>query len=134
MTQDLNPVSWGAQDRFQAHFIVKTLNDNIQEENFLTRPKLETKGYFATKRVTGIQWIGGTLADALNSDSELKSMMTKLSYEDAQICVEPTKGSIRIHGKWKDSHNFTMTKQLFAVYDRIASHIKRELSSPPVQS
>ena len=133
MTQDLNPVSWGAQDRFQAHFIVKTLHD-MSDENILARTKLETEGYFASKRVSGVQWIGGTLAEALDSDSELKNMITKLSYEDAQIIVEPTKGAIRIYGKWKDSHNFTMTKELFAVYDRIASHIKRELGSPPVQS
>jgi hypothetical protein len=133
MTQDLNPISWGAQDRFQAHFIVKTRND-ISEENFLTRPKLETKGFFASKRVTGVQWIGGGLADALNSDTELKNMMTRLSYEDAHITMEPTKGDIRIYGRWKDSYNFVMTKELFAVYDRIASHIKRESGSPPVQS
>jgi hypothetical protein len=133
MIQDLNPIPWGAQDRFQAHFIVKTPNV-IQEENFLATPKLETKGYFATKRVTGVQWIGGTLADVLNSDAELKTMITKLSCEDAQINVEPTKGGIRIYGKWKDSYNFTMTNQLFVVYDRIASHIKRELGSPPIQS
>jgi coproporphyrinogen III oxidase len=133
MTQDLNPVQWGAQDRFQAHFIVKTHHD-VSEESFLARPKLETKGYFASKRVSGVQWIGGILADALNSDRELEKMLTKIPYEDAQIYVEPTKGGIRIHGKWKDSHNFTMTKELFAVYDRIASHIKRELGPPPVQS
>jgi hypothetical protein len=133
MTQDLNPISWGAQDRFQAHFIVKT-HDGITEENLLARSKLETKGYFASKRVTAVQWTGGTLADALNSDSELGKMVTKLSYEDAQIYVEPTKGGIRIYSKWKDSYNFTITKELFEVYDRIASHVKRELGSPPVQS
>jgi hypothetical protein len=134
MTQELNPVPWGAQDRFQAHFIVKTHQHDVSEEDFLARPKLETKGYFASKRVTGVKWIGGTLADVLNSDAELKNMMTRLSYEDARITVEPTKGDIRIYGKWKDSYNFVMTKELFAVYDRIASNIKRELGSPPVQS
>ena len=133
MTQELNPVPWGAQDRFQAHFIVKTIR-NTSDENILARTKLETKGYFGSKRVSGVQWIGGTLAEALNSDSELKNMITKLSYEDAQITIEPTKGAIRIYGKWKDSHNFTITKELFAVYDKIASHIKSELGSPPVQS
>jgi len=133
MAQDLNPIPWGAQDRFQAHFIVKT-NHDVSEEDFLVIPKLETKGYFASKRVTGVRWKGGILADALNSDAELESMMTKLSYDDAQICIEPTRGSIRIHGKWKDSYNFSMTKELFAVYDRIASYIKRLLGSPPVQS
>ena len=124
MTQDLNPISWGAQDRFQAHFIVNTRND-ISEEDFLARVKLETKGHFASKKVIGVEWIGGTLADELNSDAELKNMMTRLSYEDAHITVEPTKGNVRIYGKWKDSYNFGITKELFAVYDRIASHIKK---------
>ena len=133
MTQELNPVPWGAQDRFQAHFIVKTRHD-VSAENILTRTKLETKGHFASKRVTGVQWMGGALAEALNADTELKNMMTRLSYYDAQITIEPTKGAIRIYGKWRDSHDFTITKELFAVYDRIASHIKRELGSPPVQS
>lgn len=133
MTQDLNPISWGAQDRYQAHFIVKVPH-GISENDFLARAKLQTKGYFSSKRVSGVQWIGGALADALNSDDTLKTMMTRLPYHDAQISVEPTKGGIRIHGKWKDSHEFSMTKELFAVYDRIALDIKKESGSPPVQS
>jgi hypothetical protein len=131
MTQDLTPISWGAQDRFQAHFIVKTHHD-VSEEDFLARAKLETKGHFASKRVTEVEWIGGALADVLNSDVELKNMITRLSYEDAHITIEPTKGNVRIYGKWKDSYNFGITKELFAVYDRIASHIKKELGSPPI--
>lgn len=133
MTQDLNPVSWGAQDRYQAHFIVK-VPSGISENDFLARAKLQTNGYFSSKRVSGVQWIGGALADALNSDDALKTMMTRLPYRDAQISIEPTKGGIRIHGKWKDSHEFYMTKELFAVYDRIAFDIKKESGSPPVQS
>ncbi|MGB9124652.1 MAG: hypothetical protein WA833_09030 [Nitrosotalea sp.] len=131
MTQDLNPISWGAQDRFQAHFIVKTHHD-VSEEDFLARAKLETKGHFASKKVIGVEWIGGALADALNSDAELKNMMTRLSYEDAHITIEPTKDNVRIYGKWEDSYNFGITKELFAVYDRIASHIKKQLGSPPI--
>lgn len=133
MTQDLNPIPWGAQDRFQAHFIVKT-NRDVSTENMLAKTKLETKGHFASKKVTGVTWIGGSLAEALNSDIELKNMITRLSYNDAQINVDPTKGAIRIYGNWKDTDNFTITKELFAVYDKIASHIKRELGSPPIQS
>jgi hypothetical protein len=131
MSPELNSIPWGAQDRFQAHFIVKT-SLVVSEEDFLVRPKIKTTGHFATKRVSGVEWIGSNLADALNSDNELKSMMTRLSYEDAHIYVEPTKGGIRIYGKWKDSYNFTITKELFAVYEKIASHIKNELSSPPI--
>ena len=133
MTQDLNPILWGAQDRFQAHFIVKTRSE-VTGENMLAKTKLETKGHFASKKVTGVEWIGGSLADALNSDIELKNMITRLSYRDAQINIDPTKGAIRIYGKWKDGDNFTITKELFAVYDKIASNIKRELGSPPIQS
>lgn len=124
MTQDLNPISWGAQDRYQAHFIVKS-HRNIPEEDFLARPQLQTKGHFGSKKVTGVKWIGGSLADALNADTTLNNMMTKLSYYDAQIVVEPTKAGIRIYGKWMDSSNFSMTKELFAVYDRIALNIKK---------
>jgi hypothetical protein len=133
MTQELNPTPWGSQDRFQAHFIVRN-GDNIPEEDFIVRANLKTSGFFASKKVSGVQWIGGVLAAALNSDNELQTMMTKLPYHDAEICIEPTKGGVRIHGKWKDSYNFTMTKELFAVYDRIASHVKRESGSPPVKS
>ncbi|MGI0093779.1 MAG: hypothetical protein ACREA8_06720, partial [Nitrosotalea sp.] len=64
------------------------------------------------------------LADTLNADDTLHNMMVKLSYDDAQIVVEPTKAGIRIYGKWMDSSNFSMTKELFAVYDRIALNIK----------
>ena len=133
MAQDLNPVSWGAQDRYQAHFIVKILV-GCDSEDYLARPTLETKGHFATKKVTGVKWVGGKLADALNNDDTLKTMITRLSYEDAHIFVEPTKGGVRIFGRWKDSYNFTMTKELFAVYDRIALDMKNMLCPPPVKS
>jgi hypothetical protein len=133
MTQDLNPIPWGAQDRFQMHFIVKTFN-NMSEENFLVKSRLETKGYFASKKVIGAKWEGGNLAITLNSDVQLQTMITKLSDSDAHIFIEPTKGGIRIHGNWKDSNDFVITKDLFMVYDRIASHIKKELGSPPIQS
>jgi hypothetical protein len=82
----------------------------------------------------GVKWDGGNLADVLNKDDTLKTMMTRLPYEDAQIFVEPTKGGVRIFGRWKDSYNFTMTKELFAVYDRIALSIKNMSCPPPVKS
>lgn len=133
MTQDLNPTPWGAQDRFQAHFIVKTEHDFL-DESFLAKSTPQTKGHFATKKVIGTTWSGGSLADTLNSDNELNTLMTKLSYRDSQIFVEPSQGGVRIHGGWKDSYEFSITKELFAVYDRIAYHIKSGLRSPPVQS
>ena len=126
MSQDLNPSPWGAQDRFQAHFIVKT-NNRLDTDDLLAKTKLNTEGHFSTKKVSGIEWVGGELAASLNSDDELKSMILKLSPNDALIWVEPTKKGIRIHGKWKSSQELGITKELFDVYDRIASHIKKHL-------
>lgn len=127
MSQDLNPLPWGAQDRFQAHFIVKTENKMIDTGNLLAKTTLNTEGHFSTKKVSGVEWVGGSLAASLNSDAELKSMILKLSPTDALIWVDPTKAGIRIHGKWKSSGELGITKELFDVYDRIASHIKKHL-------
>ncbi len=126
MSQDLNPQPWGAQDRFQAHFIVKTDNQ-INLDDLLAKTKLKTKGHFAAKKVSDVEWVGGEIAEVLNSDVELKSMIVKLPLNDALIWVDPTKKGIRIHGKWKSSQQMGITKELFEVYDRIASHIKKQL-------
>ncbi|MFZ1077642.1 MAG: hypothetical protein WAN47_09480 [Nitrosotalea sp.] len=127
MSQDLNPSPWGAQDRFQAHFIVKTKNQLADTDDLLAKTKLNTEGHFSTKKVSGIEWVGGNLTASLNSDEELKNMILKLPPNDALIWVEPTKKGIRIHGKWKSSQELGITKELFDVYDRIASHIKKLL-------
>ncbi len=126
MSQDLNPLPWGAQDRFQAHFIVKCENLPYIDD-FIAKTRLESKGHFARKTVADVEWVGGELAGLLNSDAELKSMILKLPYKDALIWVEPTKKGIRIHGRWKSSYEMVITKDLFEVYDRIASHIKKRL-------
>jgi hypothetical protein len=131
MSQDLDSIPWGAQDRFQAHYIVKT-NGQAAFDELLAKTNLRTEGHFATKKVSGVEWVGGDLANILNSDEELKKMITNLSYKDAHIWVEPTKTGIRIHGKWKSSYELQITKELFAVYDKIASHVKSMLGSPPV--
>ena len=130
MSQDLKPHPWGAQDRFQAHFIVKT--SQIANSEFLAKTKLETEGHFATKKVVGVKWIGGTIAETLNSDADLSSMIVKLPYNDAKIWIEPTRNGIRIHGSWKSSYEFRIGKELFAVYDKIASRVKIALGFPPV--
>jgi hypothetical protein len=122
--QDPNPLPWGAQDRFQAHFIVKR-EFGEKALDFTARTRLKTTGHFGSKKVTGVKWEGGKLADELNSDSSLNDMITKQSVNDATIFVDPTDNGIRIYGKWKDSYNFGITKELFNAYDNIAGHIKK---------
>jgi hypothetical protein len=93
--------------------------------DFTARTRLKTTGHFGSKKVTGVTWEGGKLADELNSDSSLNELITKQSVNDATIFVDPTDNGIRIYGKWKDSYNFGITKELFNAYDNIADYIKK---------
>jgi hypothetical protein len=131
MVQDSNPFPWGAQDRFQAHFIVKS-KGLVTGDDFPATTELKTEGHFGAKKAVRVQWVGGNIARVLNSDDHLSSMILQLPYKDAKIWVEPTTNGIRIHGKWKSSYELSISKELFDVYDRIASHVKRILSPPPV--
>ena len=121
--QDPNPLPWGAQDRFQAHFIVK--QDSGEKLRFTARTNLKTTGHFGSKKITGVTWDGGELAEQLNTDSSLNKMIRKQSINDAIIFVDPTDNGIRIYGKWKNSHDFSVTKELFEIYDKIAGYIKK---------
>jgi len=122
--QDPNPLPWGAQDRFQAHFIVQqNFGENVID--FTARTRLKTTGHFGSKKVVGVTWEGGKLADDLNTDSALNEMIVNQSVNDATIFVDPTDNGVRIYGKWKNSHDFGITKELFDIYNNIASYIKK---------
>jgi len=121
--QDPNPLPWGAQDRYQAHFIVRTTDKTNDEHSAKT--SLTTKGYFSSKKVIGVKWVGGKLASALNDDTKLTKMIIKQSVKDASIWVDPTENSVRIYGKWKNGYEFGITHELFEIYDKIASYITK---------
>ena len=122
--QDPNPIPWGAQDRFQAHFIVRT-DTGTADGNYLAKTKLTTKGHFGAKTVVKVEWNGsGSISSKLNEDTELNEMIAKQSIKYATIYVEPTKGAVRIRSKWDNHIAFGITKELFEIYDRIAGHIK----------
>ena len=53
--QDPNPITCGAQDRFQAHFIVRKEISDYQLLDFTAITKLQTKGNFSSKKVIGIK-------------------------------------------------------------------------------
>ena len=122
--QDPNPLPWGAQDRFQAHFIVQQEpSDKIVQ--LTARTRLKTTGNFGSKKVIGVTWEGGKLAEDLNADSSLNEMITGQSVNDATIFVDPTDNGVRIYGKWKSSYDFSITKELFDIYNNIAGYIKK---------
>ena len=71
--QDPNPLPWGAQDRFQAHFIVQQdTGDKVVQ--FTARTRLKTTGNFGSKKLIGVTWEGGKLAEDLNADSSLNEI------------------------------------------------------------
>jgi hypothetical protein len=120
--QEPNPLPWGAQDRYQAHFIVRK---NVQNTfDYVARTILSTKGHFGSKKVIGVNWSGGKLAELLKKDASLSEMITKQSVNDATLFVDPADNGIRIYGKWKNSFEFGITKEMFEIYDKIAGHIK----------
>jgi hypothetical protein len=126
--QDPNPLPWGAQDRFQAHFVVQQEIGNDTESwrlRRVARTRLKTTGHFGSKKITGVTWEGGKLAEDLNADSSLNEMIANQSVNDATIFVDPTDNGIRIYGKWKNSYEFSITKELFDIYNNIAGHIKK---------
>jgi len=126
--QDPNPLPWGAQDRFQAHFVVQQEIDNDTESwrlRRVARTRLKTTGHFGSKKIIGVTWEGGKLAEDLNADSSLNEMIANQSVNDATIFVDPTDNGIRIYGKWKNNYEFSITKELFDIYNNIAGYIKK---------
>jgi len=122
--QDPNPIPWGAQDKFQAHFIVRK-DVGTAVGNYLAKTILTTKGHFGSKTVVKVKWNGpGSLASKLNADNELNEKIAKQSLKNSTIYVEPTEVAVRIRSKWDNHIAFGITKELFEIYDKIAGHIK----------
>ena len=126
--QDPNPLPWGAQDRFQAHFVVQQdIGNDVESWRLrrVARTRLKTTGHFGSKKIIDVTWEGGKLAEDLNTDSSLNEMIANQSVNDAIIFVDPTDNGIRIYGKWKNSYDFDITKELFDIYNNIAGYIKK---------
>ena len=83
--QDPNPLPWGAQDRFQAHFIVRKQTE--QSIDYTARTVLTTSGHFSSKKVTKVEWQGGKIAETLNSDSVLNELIAQQPVDDATITI-----------------------------------------------
>ena len=120
--QDPNPLPWGAQDRFQAHFIVRKQAE--KSVDLTARTVLKTSGHFGSKKVTKVEWHGGKIADTLNADTVLNDLIAQQSVDDATITIDPTSKGVRIYGKWKNSFEFNVSKVQFEIFDKIAGHIK----------
>ena len=65
------------------------------------------------------------LKDAIKQNRPNAEIITKQLINDATIFVDPTDNGIRIYGKWKNSYDFSVTKELFEIYDKIAGYVKK---------
>ncbi len=122
--QQIDPLPWGALDRYQAHFIVRRDPGN-DHTTFLTKTELTTQGHFGSKQLLSVRWSGGgKLASRLNDDTQLCDMILQQSLDAAKMYIEPTDNVIRIHGTWSNHLAFGISRELYEIYDRIAGHIK----------
>jgi hypothetical protein len=121
--QDSTISHWGTQDRLQAHFVVKI--DATHPAKYVAKTVLDTEGHFAAKKVKSVSWNGGLLAEELNKDTELNELIAKQSVRDATIFVDPSIKEIRIYSAWKNSYDFKITKDMYAIYNKIAEHVKK---------
>lgn len=122
--QDPSPMPWGAMDRYQAHFIVRGRGAG-SDADAAARTVVSTSGRFGAKRVAGVSWDGaGRLAEALNADADLNSMIAAQRPADAAIFVEPMDDHVRIRGGWSSSSSFSISRERFDIYDRIAGHVR----------
>jgi len=117
---------YGALPYLQTHFVVAG-NGRIFEDRLIARTRKKTRGLIR-KEVVDLRWEGGQIADRLNGDSNLKSLLTTVLLEEGDICIDPTENGIRIYGNWKPEYKIEMSKQALEAYNIIAGHVKSYLS------
>ncbi|CAI9831416.1 conserved hypothetical protein [Nitrosopumilaceae archaeon] len=115
-------VPWGAQDRFQAHYVVRI--DPASPADYAARSIVSTEGALGRGAVTGVTWEGGRLAGVLAADGELCRMMASQGARSARLFVEPTEGAVRIRGGWENHLEFGVSRGMYEICDRIAGHIR----------
>jgi hypothetical protein len=116
---------YGALPYYQTHFVVAG-NGRVFEDRLIARTRKKTKGVIR-KEIVDLRWEGGQIADRLNSDSNLKSLLRTVLLEEGDICIDPTENGIRIYGSWKPEFKTEMSRQALETYDMIAGHVKSYL-------
>ena len=116
---------------YRYNYLVQAKIDGL--ENKLKVEAKPIKKGFLSKEVVGLKWEGGSLAQLLNADSDLK---TKLLQEGlVEIEIRPDKKNQCIRIRQKPFHSKTMlalpTRDAFEIYDRIAQRIRRLANTRP---
>ena len=123
-TPDPNPLPYGALPYFQIHYLVEPVNIS-NPSSYMAKCRAKTKGHFEEKRITGIEWVGGRLAERLASDKELTEMLKPLMLEEGEISIDPQKDRVRVYTNWKREDKLQFDPEFFQVVERIARAIKK---------
>jgi hypothetical protein len=121
---DPNPLPYGALPYFQIHYLVEPVNIS-NPSSYMAKCRVKTKGHFEEKRITGIEWVGGRLAERLGSDKELAEMLKPLMLKEGEISIDPQKDRVRVYTKWKREDKLQFDPEFFQVVERIARTIKK---------
>ena len=93
----------------------------------MARCKPLTTGYFSSKRVVEVKWIGeGKFAEVLQGDTGLTEMLKEVMQKAGEITVDPQENQIRIYCKWVHEENLPYSPVMLEIADRIAFHIKTD--------
>lgn len=117
---------WGALPYYQIHFVV--MGDvKLFGERLVARTRKKTSGVIH-KKITDVWWEGGSIADRLNSDTNLKALLKEVLLDEGDIYVDPVEYCVRIYGSWKPEYNVQISKKALEVYNAIAGHVKQFIS------
>jgi hypothetical protein len=117
---------YGALPYYQTHFIVAG-NGRVFEDRLIVRTRKKTKGVIH-KQVIDLWWEGGQIADKLNGDANLKSLLKTVLLEEGNIYIDPTENGIRVYSDWKPEYKVEMSRQALEAYNIIAGHLKSYLA------
>lgn len=122
--QDPNPILYGALQYYQIHYIIEDIHV-ANPEALLAKCEPISKGHFKNKKVVDVKWWGGSLAEALQADIELKEMLKAILPQEGEIIIDPVDDHVRIYSKWKHEDDLKFDPKVFKVMDKIAYHIQQ---------
>jgi hypothetical protein len=96
----------------------------LDSATFLAKCTPITKGHFKNKRVVGVRWTGGRIAELLSSDKDLNEHLKLILLAEGEIRIDPVDDLVRIYGKWKHEDDLIVDRKVLEVIDRIAYHVK----------
>lgn len=109
---------YGALPLYQIHFIIK---GRRIDDTLLARTRHRRGNRLE------VWWEGSILANELNSDKELISLLERIITQEGDIFIDPLKDSVRIYSRWRSQHSLKLSNDAIKAYNIIAKHVKRHI-------